>query len=599
MQINSEFTNFSHQEFPGNEFSKGTSEPETIIPRLDNIESGRKGDVKKEPLDERIVPIKLMETGETLMPTFTQLEDPKLPEWSTFNSLNKAPEREVPLKTQHQKHEQQHHEQQNHEQKTEQEQKQHKEQQNHEQQKEQKQDHQKEQQQEQQRGRDRSRNQAAPTAGSTTGAPSSPKTSTTGRSPSASGKKNSVRFDLDNHQTSPPIRREEKTTTERRSSSVETFTRKTSTTSTSSKPPTIPKKSSNTTPSKSTPWRTASTERPASAMAMSPKTERTLQEIDRDINQIWQELQELEKLPNGTYRPRRPSAGSTGGPTGRSASPGGVAKSPGGVAKPNLPPAAAVPVTPVRVKATYTASAATPTKYSTHDPPPSRATPPVGVATYPVGVSTPNTQRRTIWDMDSEMPTAGGPAVVQCSKSNPVTPQVAKKIELPPRAPQTVVPASGFSVAAAPPSHNAPSSAKTAHDRPPLPNCGMRPLAQPPLPPIPPHMRPQHIKMAPMARDESFYDLGSTKSPASEASGGLTTPSSAYDNNEYSPASGKFKGFPYIDGAPRKRSESPSNKQNNNFSLLVDKSSQTDGDASAMNMGTPNSNNDHNAETNA
>ena len=47
MQINSEFTNFSHQEFPGNENSKGTSEPETIIPRLDNIESGRKGDVKK------------------------------------------------------------------------------------------------------------------------------------------------------------------------------------------------------------------------------------------------------------------------------------------------------------------------------------------------------------------------------------------------------------------------------------------------------------------------------------------------------------------------------------------------------------------------
>ena len=86
---------------------------------------------------------------------------------------------------------------------------------------------------------------------------------------------------------------------------------------------------------------------------------------------------------------------------------------------------------------------------------------------------------------------------------------------------------------------------------------------------------------------------------ASEASSGLTTPSSAYDNNEYSPASGKFKGFPYIDGAPRKRSESPSNKQNNNFSLLVDKSSQTDGDASAMNMGTLNSNNNHNTEMNA
>ena len=98
---------------------------------------------------------------------------------------------------------------------------------------------------------------------------------------------------------------------------------------------------------------------------------------------------------------------------------------------------------------------------------------------------------------------------------------------------------------------------------------------------------------------DSFFDLGCTKLPASEANGGLTTPNSAYDNNEYSPASGKFKGFPYIDGAPRKRSESPSNTQNNNFSLLVDKSSQTDGDASALNTGTPNSNNDHNAETNA
>lgn len=52
------------------------------------------------------------------------------------------------------------------------------------------------------------------------------------------------------------------------------------------------------------------------------------------------------------------------------------------------------------------------------------------------------------------MPTDGGAAVVQCSKSNPVTPQVAKKIELPPRAPPTVVPASAFSAAAAPPPHN-------------------------------------------------------------------------------------------------------------------------------------------------
>ena len=82
--------------------------------------------------------------------------------------------------------------------------------------------------------------------------------------------------------------------------------------------------------------------------------------------------------------------------------------------------------------------------------------------------------------------------------------------------------------------------------------------------------------------------------PVSEAVRGLTIPSSAYDNNEYSPASRKFKGFRYVDGAPRKRSESPSNTQNDNFSRLVDKSSQTDGDPSAMNTGTPNCNNDHN-----
>ena len=162
-------------------------------------------------------------------------------------------------------------------------------------------------------------------------------------------------------------------------------------------------------------------------MAMSPRTERTLQEIDRDINQIWRELQELEKLPNGTYRPRGGSNGSVSG--------AGVAS------KPNLPPSghapsghapSASPVTPVRIKASYVASAATPTKYSTNDPP-------------PVAVSTPSSQRRTIWDMDSEMPTTGGAATVATpsaggSKSNPVTPQVPKKIELPPRAAPSPVP---------------------------------------------------------------------------------------------------------------------------------------------------------------
>ena len=100
------------------------------------------------------------------------------------------------------------------------------------------------------------------------------------------------------------------------------------------------------------------------------------------------------------------------------------------------------------------------------------------------------------------------------------------------------------------------------------------PLMRPPPPPIPPHLRPSTIKMAPIARDESLHDLGDSKSPSTV---------SFYDN-EYSPC-GKYKGFPYIDGAhpPRRRSKSPTKDPNsqkttldsNNFSVLVDKSTQT------------------------
>ena len=53
---------------------------------------------KPENGSQRIVPIQIVETGETLMPTFTKLEDPQPPPWSTFSKLNKAQEREVPLK---------------------------------------------------------------------------------------------------------------------------------------------------------------------------------------------------------------------------------------------------------------------------------------------------------------------------------------------------------------------------------------------------------------------------------------------------------------------------------------------------------------------
>ena len=47
------------------------------------------------------MPIKLLETGESIMPTFTTLENPQPPEWSTFSKLNKAKERHVPLNVEH------------------------------------------------------------------------------------------------------------------------------------------------------------------------------------------------------------------------------------------------------------------------------------------------------------------------------------------------------------------------------------------------------------------------------------------------------------------------------------------------------------------
>ena len=205
--------------------------------------------------------------------------------------------------------------------------------------------------------------------------------------------------------------------------------------------------------------------------------------LDRDINQIWRELQELEKLPNGGYRPRSTPPYATVSSPNRTSS---------------ATPTKATHIQPVKVKASYVAK--------------------------PISL-TPQTQRRTIWDYD----------------------ETNKKQSTPPP-----------------------------------------PLRQnlPPPPPLPPHLRPSHQQppksvtiAAPIARDESFYDLGS-KSPSV---------ASAYDN-EYSPNSGNFKGFPYIDGAPpsRKRpqkaeviSEAVSveadakEKSDNNFALLVDKSTQT------------------------
>ena len=73
-------------------------------------------------------------------------------------------------------------------------------------------------------------------------------------------------------------------------------------------------------------------------------TERQLQEIDRDINQIWKELQELEKLPNGSYVRQATAAAGTS----RARTP-----PPPQPPRPNSANSQAVPIQPVKIKAGY------------------------------------------------------------------------------------------------------------------------------------------------------------------------------------------------------------------------------------------------------
>ena len=210
---------------------------------------------------------------------------------------------------------------------------------------------------------------------------------------------------------------------------------------------------------------------------------------DRDINQIWRELQELEKLPNGGYRPRSTPPYATYA----TATPSKTAS----YATPSKT-ASASPITPVKVKASYVAK--------------------------PMTASvTPNTQRRTIWDYEQDNNSK--------KQSSPIS--------RPPRS------------------------------------------QLPPPPPLPPHLRPSHLSKnvtitAPIARDESCYDIGSTSPSVA----------SAYDNElaETPTSPPNFKGFPYIDGAPRKQQPHQKmeatevevkDKASNNFALLVDKSTQT------------------------
>ena len=75
-------------------------------------------------------------------------------------------------------------------------------------------------------------------------------------------------------------------------------------------------------------------------------TERQLQEIDRDINQIWKELQELEKLPNGNYvRQAATVAAAPSSATTRARTPP--------PSRPSSANSQAVPIQPVKIKAGY------------------------------------------------------------------------------------------------------------------------------------------------------------------------------------------------------------------------------------------------------
>ena len=77
VKMRAEFTNFSHQEFPGNCAPKTE---EIIIPRFDTAAKTK----ESRPGKERVIPIRLEGTGETITPSFRKLEDPQPPDWSAF-----------------------------------------------------------------------------------------------------------------------------------------------------------------------------------------------------------------------------------------------------------------------------------------------------------------------------------------------------------------------------------------------------------------------------------------------------------------------------------------------------------------------------------
>ena len=94
MEIKTEFTNYCKQEFPDSK-----SAPSSPVVKNKTTRSRHKSEGLKN--GERVVPIKL-DNGEDFMPVFTQLEDLEPPEWSAFNaknrSKNESKEKIVPIR---------------------------------------------------------------------------------------------------------------------------------------------------------------------------------------------------------------------------------------------------------------------------------------------------------------------------------------------------------------------------------------------------------------------------------------------------------------------------------------------------------------------
>ena len=244
MEITTEFTNYCHQEF--DDSISGTPSPfSSPKSRKEQQRSSSKNESDSEK--ERIVPI-VMENGDTFMPTFTSLDDVEPPpEWSAFNAANRPKkgdrlvEKNIPIVTE-------------------------------------------------QTDRDESIVRKFSRATSSSSREESPVRSTTKRTTSRQCREkmtkshekrvqHSVRF-VDEEDSGPDSKK--------RSSSLDGRKRQPPQSSAS------PKKSN---------LRERHRSGGHSVRNDSSQQEKTLHEIDRDINKIWRELQELDAFPNMSSKP--------------------------------------------------------------------------------------------------------------------------------------------------------------------------------------------------------------------------------------------------------------------------------------------------------